>query len=109
MPNDLFNTLDRISSGVEELKSQLSGLRSVLGSAVSVERKARRKARKVAKRVARKARKSVSANVRSFRKLQGRYMGLVRNLSEAQKARVKQVKASKGYHAALALAAKLKK
>jgi hypothetical protein len=40
-------------------------------------------------------------------KLQGRYLGYMRQLKLAQKARVKAVKAKKGMHAAIAMARKM--
>jgi hypothetical protein len=47
--------------------------------------------------------------VKNMRKLQGKYMGLVRSLNKAQKAQVKKIKQSKGYKAAFELAGKLRK
>lgn len=67
-----------------------------------------RKVRKVkASRSSRKHRKKMkmSAALRKQRRLQGRYMGLVRGLSKAKQAQVKKVRQEKGYGAALAVMA----
>jgi hypothetical protein len=44
---------------------------------------------------------------RASLKLQGQYMGYIRNLRPRQKSRVKALKATKGYPAAIRLARKL--
>jgi hypothetical protein len=106
----MFSTLDQISDGIKELRKQLSGLHGIFGgSAKASANAARRSAKSTARKTARKAQRKVSTKVRNLRKLQGRYMGLVRNLSAAQKARVKTVKQEKGYGAALRLAASIRK
>jgi hypothetical protein len=50
---------------------------------------------------------NLSAKTRAFRKLQGSYMGYLRNLPAREKARVKAVRVAKGYPAALKLAKRL--
>jgi len=54
-------------------------------------------------------RRKLSPQTRSFLKQQGRYLGLVRHLAERQRARVKAIKAKKGYPAAIREALKLQK
>ena len=49
----------------------------------------------------------LSAERRRALKLQGQYMGFMRQLGPRQKARVKSLKASKGYMPAIALAKRL--
>jgi len=55
----------------------------------------------------RRPRRKPSAQRLAALKLQGRYMGYVRNLGPRQKARVKTLKASKGIEAAIRLAKQL--
>ena len=117
MQGNVFSTLDELAKAVDALRGQLEPLRNLVPAAAAGPRRARarrapaRKAapRKSAKRAARRNRKSVSPRVQALRKLQGRYMGLVRNLSAAQKAQVKKVKLEKGYGPALKLASSLGK
>jgi hypothetical protein len=56
-----------------------------------------------------RARLKLSPERRAALKLQGRYMGHTRLLKPRQKAQVKALRATKGMHAAIALAAKLSK
>lgn len=49
----------------------------------------------------------LSSKVRALRKLQGTYMGYLRSLKPRQQARVKALRATKGYPAAVRLAKKL--
>ena len=110
MAKDIFGTLDDLAAGIGHLRDQLAGLRSAFATtAEKATRKPRRRARKAAKKAARKARKALSPKIKAMRKLQGRYMGLVRNLAAAQKAQVKKVRETKGYQAALRMAEGFKK
>jgi hypothetical protein len=55
----------------------------------------------------RKTRRNLSPKTRALRRLQGKYMGHVRRLSAAEKARVKSVREKQGMQAAIKLAASL--
>lgn len=55
----------------------------------------------------RPARRRMSAKTRALRRLQGKYMGLVRGLKPAEKARVRSVREKQGMGGALKLAASL--
>jgi hypothetical protein len=58
--------------------------------------------------ITRKGRKlKLSPQRRAVLKLQGQYMGYIRNLKPRQKARVKALKASKGFPAAIRMAKQL--
>lgn len=121
MQGNIFTTLDDLAQSIENLRNQLEPLRRLAPESGSAGRpKARRRRRRKAQaparqalpRKVRKARKTVrplSPKVRALRKLQGRYMGLVRGLTAAQKVEVKKVKQEKGYAPALKLAASLGK
>src|SRR5438552_5463558 len=64
-----------------------------------------RPARAVRKKRARRMR--MSPRVRALRKLQGKYMGYVRRLKPAEKARVRAIREKEGMQAAIRLAASL--
>jgi hypothetical protein len=110
MANDIFKTVDNLRKGIEDLQKQLSGLQKTFGRAASREiHRGTRRTRSVVKKAVSRARKESSVQVKNMRKLQGKYMGLVRSLNKAQKAQVKKIKQSKGYQAAFDLAARLRK
>lgn len=90
---------DEIRSLRERLAS-LERLSSTRGAAV------RRKGRP-SRGPGRPARRRMSAKTRALRRLQGKYMGLVRGLKPAAKARVRSVREKQGMAAALKLAASL--
>jgi hypothetical protein len=52
-------------------------------------------------------RRAMSSRVRALRRLQGKYMGYVRNLKAAEKARVRSVREKQGMGAAIKLASSL--
>ncbi|HSS44076.1 MAG TPA: hypothetical protein VLO07_01950 [Thermoanaerobaculia bacterium] len=88
---------------IRSLRERLASLES-LGKAGSTRRGPRRR------RGARKARRrAMSSRVRALRRLQGRYMGYVRNLKAAEKARVRSVREKQGMGAAIKLASSLSK
>src|SRR5437016_8789922 len=110
MANDIFKTVDNLKSGIEDLQRQLAGLQKAFGRVARREvARGSRATRSAVRTVVSRARKESSAQVKNMRKLQGRYMGLVRNLNKAQKAQVKKLKQSKGYKAAFELAVRLGK
>jgi hypothetical protein len=118
---DIFMILDDLGRNVAALRESLSPLRALVGKGGPFPRAAkpsgkrgrRRKARRSvvtapAKREARIApwpRRRFSPKGRAALKMAGRYMGLVRNLTAAQKAKVKKVREAKGVEAAIKLAA----
>ncbi|MGH9315562.1 MAG: hypothetical protein ACRD1P_00400 [Thermoanaerobaculia bacterium] len=86
---------------IRSLRERLASLEG-LGKAGSTRRGARRR------RGGRKARRrAMSSRVRALRRLQGRYMGYVRNLKAAEKARVRSVREKQGMGAAIKLASSL--
>ncbi len=116
MPSNVFSTLEELAKAVESLRGQLEPLRRLVPAGAAPARaNARRaparkgRARRASRKAAPKASRGASPKVKALRKLQGRYMGLVRNLSSAQKAQVKKVKMEKGYGPALKLAVSLGK
>jgi hypothetical protein len=57
----------------------------------------------------RRRRVAISPKVRALRRLQGKYMGYVRRLKPAEKARVRAVREKEGMQAAIRLASSLSK
>jgi len=82
---------------IAKLRARLASLEKAVSSGIS----------RRGKRAGRKARRKLSPRTRALRRLQGKYMGYVRNLSSAEKARVKAVREKQGMQAAIKLAASL--
>lgn len=83
---------------IQKLRERLVSLERLVGRAAPAKR--RRPARK-------RARRALSPKTRALRRLQGKYMGYVRNLKAAEKARVRAVREKQGIEAAIRLAASL--
>lgn len=83
---------------IKKLRERLSSLERLVGQSAPAKRG--RRARKVVRR-------QMSSKTRALRRLQGKYMGHVRNLKAAEKARVKALREKKGIGAAIKLAASL--
>jgi hypothetical protein len=83
---------------IRRLRERLSSLEKLVGQSAPARRG--RRARKVMRR-------KMSSKTRALRRLQGKYMGHVRNLKAAEKARVKALREKKGIGAAIKLAASL--
>jgi hypothetical protein len=123
---DIFTILDDLGRNVAALRESLSPLRALAGRGGPFPMAGKPARKKARRRRARRAgspkpwreakvaaaptrrRKPLSAKVRALRKQQGRYMGLVRSLSAAQKAKVKRVREEKGLDAAIRLAASMR-
>jgi len=112
--DDLESGLAALRLHFESLSTVFGGIEKVTpgGRKASASRRRVRRARRVPTGVPTSARKAspgkktrkkprLSAKVRAQRKLQGRYMGMVRRLPKAEQAQVKKVRAEKGYPAAL--------
>jgi len=88
---------------IAELRERLATLEGMKGHA------ARRGGRRAGanRRPARRRRVAISPRVRALRRLQGKYMGYVRRLKPAEKARVRAVREKQGMPAAIQLASSL--
>ena len=95
------------SQEIANLREQLAALEGLDGSR-SGSRRGRRSASASDGR-ARRRRVTISPKVRALRKLQGKYMGFVRRLKPAEKARVRAVREKQGMQAAIRLASSLGK
>jgi len=93
-------------SEIRSLRERLASLEGMTdGARASSGRRGRRRAASAAARPVR--RRKMSPKVRALRRLQGKYMGFVRGLKPAEKARVRSVREKQGMSAAIQLASSL--
>src|SRR5688572_14242983 len=85
---------------IADLRERLAALEGIRGSS-------KRRGRPAAARPARRRNVTISPKVRALRRLQGKYMGYVRRLKPAEKARVREVREKQGMQAAIRLASSL--
>jgi hypothetical protein len=118
MAGNVFVIIDDLKTRLAELHAALNPLAVLAGGsagrpgrkrAIRVRRNQTRHHARTAAAPVRRNRKPVSARVRAQRVTQGRYLAAVRPLSKEDRAKVKEVQATTGYPAAIALAKKLKK
>jgi len=91
---------------MESLRERLATLQG-LGGRVSRGGARRQRGGRKARRTAGRRRLKMSPKVRALRRLQGKYMGFVRRLKPAEKARVRAVREKSGIEAAIRLASSL--
>jgi hypothetical protein len=96
-----------VVKALRDREREIRQLRQRLASLVALGGPASRKAS--SPRKARVRRRSLTPRVRALRRLQGRYMGFVRRLKTAEKARVRALREKKGIGAAIRLASSLGK
>jgi hypothetical protein len=101
--NQVKAVLNGRSKEIADLRERLASLEGMDGRSRSGRRGA------VARRPTGKRRVAISPKVRALRRLQGKYMGYVRRLKPAEKARVRTVREKQGMQAAIRLAASLAK
>jgi hypothetical protein len=106
MPRHLFAILDDLTANLAELKAALAPL-ALIGGTVVAEAIKPNSAQRRAKGAASGGRGPVSAKRREAMREQGKYMSAIRQLSAAQRAEVKKLRAEKGAAPAIALARKL--
>jgi len=93
---------------IRSLRDRLASLESLAAGKKATARARRGRPRRAAARKAKaRRRRPMSPRVRALRRQQGRYMGYVRRLKPAEKARVKSVREKQGMGAAIKLAASL--
>jgi hypothetical protein len=103
--NQVKAVLNGRSKEIADLRERLASLEGMAGS------RSRRGGRKATAptRSTKKRRVAISPKVRALRRLQGKYMGYVRRLKPAEKARVRAVREKESMQAAIRLAASLAK
>jgi hypothetical protein len=101
--NQVQAVLNGRAKEIADLRERLANLEGMGGSG------SRRGGRRASapSRPKRKRRVAISPKVRALRRLQGKYMGYVRRLKPAEKARVRAVREKEGMQAAIRLAASL--
>jgi len=101
-------TLRGRADEIRTLRERLASLESV-SSGSGRARRGRPPGTKAAKaaKAAKRPRRRMSAKTRALRKLQGKYMGLVRGLKVSDKARVRATREKQGMAAAIQLASSL--
>ncbi len=93
---------------IRSLRERLAALEKLSPAALPrVRRRLRRLRRAVVRRALVRRRIQMSPRVRALRQLQGKYMGYVRRLKPAEKARVRTVREKQGMVAAIRLAKSL--
>ena len=99
--NQVTAVLGGRTKEIADLRERLAALEGIKGASRG---KGRRKA---AARPARRRNVTISPKVRALRRLQGKYMGYVRRLKPAEKARVREVREKQGMQASIRLASSL--
>jgi hypothetical protein len=98
---DVAHALKRREAMVRELRSKLAALEHGVASGIADARKI------VTRRAGRKPKRRVSAARRAAMKLHGKYLGTVRPLSKANRAKVKAIREKSGVHAAIRAARRM--
>lgn len=106
---DVTKALDRREKRIRELRERLASLgEEVSGAASGIARRGRRKAVARSRKVAKKPRR-ISKAQRAARQAQGRYLGAIRPLSVAGRAKVRAIRQTSGVRAAIAAAKRMAK
>ncbi len=103
--NQVKAVLNGRSKVIAELRERLASLEGMGGGGT----RGARGRKAGATRATKKRRVAISPKVRALRRLQGKYMGYVRRLKPAEKARVREVREKQGMQAAIKLASSLAK
>ncbi|MEO8189740.1 MAG: hypothetical protein ABI682_05320 [Acidobacteriota bacterium] len=92
---------------IRNLREQLASLESLSEGSSGGRRRGRPPGKAARAEGKPRARRAMSPKVRALRRLQGKYMGYVRGLKPAEKARVRSVREKQGMAAAIELATSL--
>ncbi len=92
---------------LKDREREIAALKRRLGELERIGSRMAAEAVPTAARAARRVRRRMSPKIRALRQKQGQYMGLVRRLKAAEKARVRAVREKKGLPAAIRLALSL--
>jgi predicted oxidoreductase len=100
---DISNVLKRREQMIRDLRQRLAALEQGAVSAM------RRTGIRMARKVNRKPKRKMTAARRAALKLHGQYLGTVRPLSKANRAKIKAIRAESGARAAIVAARKMAK
>jgi len=103
--NQVQAVLNGRSKEIADLRERLASLEGMRGGGSW----RRGRQAKASTRPTKRRRVAISPKVRALRRLQGKYMGYVRRLKPAEKARIRAVREKEGMQAAIRLAASLAK
>lgn len=103
--NQVRAVLNGRAAEIAQLRRQIADLEGMDGTGARGSSRGRTRRGRAA--TTRKRRVSISPKVRALRQLQGKYMGYVRRLKPAEKARVRAVREKEGMQAAIRLASSL--
>lgn len=109
-PSQVTRALRSREQEIRSLRERLASLERMSGDGAAPDSSRgprRRRGRPSAGASAPVRRRKMSPKVRALRRLQGKYMGFVRGLKPAEKARVRSVREKQGMAAAIALASSL--
>jgi len=108
-PSQVTRALRSREQEIRALRERLASLERLSGDGAARDssRGPGRRGRRSAATSAPVRRRRMSPKVRALRRLQGKYMGFVRGLKPAEKARVRSVREKQGMAAAIALASSL--
>ena len=98
---DVAHALKRREGMIRDLRQRLAALEHGVASGIGSARKA------VTRRAGKKPRRRMSPARRAALKLHGKYLGTVRPLSKANRAKVKAIRAKSGVRAAIAAARRI--
>lgn len=104
--SDVARALKRREQMIRDLQQRLAAL---LGGKVGPSPMKKILRKRVARKVERKAKRRMSGTRRAALKLHGKYLGHIRMLPKAAKARVKKIRGTAGVHAAIRAARKMAK
>lgn len=96
----------QVDSTLKGRQQEIARLRAQLANLEALDRGART-SRPRGRRAATRRRPKMSPRVRALRRLQGKYMGFVRRLKPAQKARIRVIREKQGLPAAIKAASSL--
>jgi hypothetical protein len=103
--SDVTKALKRREQMIRELQQRLDALLGVKDGPSPIKKRRQR----VARMVERKAKRRMSGTRRAALKLHGKYLGHIRMLPKAAKAKVKKIRGTAGVHAAIKAARKMAK
>jgi hypothetical protein len=86
---------------LKDREKEIAALRHRLGELENIGARATARAAGEAKVTIRRAKRRLSPKLRALRRQQGRYMGLLRRMTVAEKARIRAVREKKGLPAAI--------
>lgn len=105
--NEVSRALRRREKLVRELRARLQSLGGEVAHSVREAARDAVPSPKTRAAIRRRAKKAITETQRAARRAQGQYLGAIRRLSKASRAKVREIRKSDGVRAAIAAAKKL--